>query len=335
MGDLRGVMRKIIQVFLIPGFLFSLFAVVPSMGHAAEVTKIIISVDAPTLSDLPLHIAAEKQFFRSERLEILQVLVRSGPTAVQALVSGSTQFSTAFGSGTRAAMVGVPIKGILAFNDKPNFSLYARKESGILSGRDLKGKKIAVTGLGSTTDFLARFMLKHYNLDPDKDALIVATGGENVFPALTSGAVDAAILWPPTFAMAEKLGMVKIQHLRDVILMPGSGIVAPDRLINENPALIKTFLRATLKGFKYIHDPKNREEIVAHMMKSFKLEKDVAESNYSFLLSNLSQDGRVSRKSVENFIEMTRQRVKTSESSEQLIKKMYAFHLLEEVLKGN
>ena len=200
---------------------------------------------------------------------------------------------------------------------------------------DLKGKKIAVTGLGSTTDFLARFMRKHYNLDPDKDALIVATGGAGVFPALTSGAVDAAILWPPTFAVAEKLGMVRVQHLRDVILIPGSGIVASDRLINENPALIKTFLRATLKGFKYIHDPKNREEIVAHMMKSFKLEKDVAESNYSFLLSNLSQDGRVSRKSVENFIEMTRQRVKTSESSEQLIKKTYAFHLLEEVLKGN
>ena len=58
---------------------------------------------------LPLSMALKKDFFKSEGLNILEVLFRSGPTAIQALVSGSIQFSTGFGTGTRAAMAAAPL----------------------------------------------------------------------------------------------------------------------------------------------------------------------------------------------------------------------------------
>jgi NitT/TauT family transport system substrate-binding protein len=302
-------------------------------AQPAEAGKILVSFPAPTITTLPFDIAVDKGFYRREGFEVLRLLLKSGPTAVQALISGATQFSTAFGAGTRAAMAGAPIKGLLSFSDKPTFSLYARSDTGVSSGRDLKGKKIAVTSLGSSTDFAARTILKHYKLDPDKDTTIVAVGAENIFPALTSGSVDAAVLWPPIFATAEKLGMVKIHFLRDLFRLPDTGLVTSDRLISERPEYVKTFLRATLRGFQYVHDPKNKAEMVSYLIKNFNLEKDVAETNYSFMLSNLSQDGRLSKVSIDNFIEIARERVKSSESTETLSKKMYAFHLLEEVLK--
>ncbi|MBI4523899.1 MAG: ABC transporter substrate-binding protein [Deltaproteobacteria bacterium] len=141
------------------------------------------------------------------------------------MVSGSIQFSTGFGTGTRAAMAGAPVKGIIGFNNKPAFVLYGRRESGIRSITDIKGKKIAVTGLGSTTDYAARAILKHHGFDPDNDAVIVPLGSEGVFPALQRGSVDAAILWAPGFAVAEKLGMVRMQSLGDM----GTSLNCPDQ----------------------------------------------------------------------------------------------------------
>jgi hypothetical protein len=52
------------------------------------------------------------------------------------------------------------------------------------------------------------------------------------------------------------------------------------------------------------------------------------------MLSILSTDGAISRRSIENGIELTRQRVKTSESTIELAKKMYDFTLLEDVQRG-
>jgi ABC-type nitrate/sulfonate/bicarbonate transport system substrate-binding protein len=314
---------------------FVLFSIVISQeGFSAEAPKVIIGIDAPTLSDLPLSVALKKDFYKPEGLNILQVLFRSGPTAMQALVSGSIQFSTGFGTGTRAAMAGAPVKGIIGFNNKPAFILYGRKEAGIRSIADVKGKKIAVTGVGSTTDFAARAILVHHHIDPDKEVSILAVGSESVFSALQKGAVDAAVLWAPSFAIAEKLGMVRIQSLADILELPGSGVVVSDQLIKENPVLIKKFLRGTIKGFQYVHDPKNRSEIINSIAKDFNLERDIAEANYEFILSILSTDGSISRRSIENGIDLTRRRVKTAESNSELAKKMYDFSLLEDVQRG-
>ena len=231
-------------------------------------------------------------------------------------------------------MAGAPVKGIIGFNNKPAFILYGRRESGIRSIADIKGKKIAVTGVGSTTDYAARAILTHNHIDPDKEVSILAVGSESVFAALQKGAVDAAILWAPGFAIAEKLGMVRLQSLADILELPGSGVVVSDQLIKENPLLIKKFLRGTVKGFHYVHDPKNKDEIVSSITKDFSLERDIADTNYKFMLSILSTDGNISQRAIENGIELTRQRVKTSESTSELIKKMYDFTLLEDVQRG-
>ena len=326
-------MRNNFRLLFLASFVLLSISNLPQ-SFSAEATKVIIGMDAPTLSDLPLSLALKKDFFKPEGLNVLPVLFRSGPTAMQALVSDSIQFSTGFGTGTRAAMAGAPVKGIVGFNNKPAFILYGRRESGIRSIADIKGKKIAVTGVGSTTDYAARAILTHNHVDPDKEVSILAVGSESVFAALQKGAVDAAILWAPGFAIAEKLGMVRLQSLADIMELPGSGVVVSDQLIKENPLLIKKFLRGTIRGFHYVHDSKNKDEIVSLIRKDFSLERDIADTNYKFVLSILSTDGNISRRAIENGIELTRQRVKTSESTSELAKKMYDFTLLEDVQRG-
>jgi ABC-type nitrate/sulfonate/bicarbonate transport system substrate-binding protein len=97
-----------------------------SSSQSAEPTKVIIGVAVPTLADLPLYFGVDKGFYKTENLEVVQVFFRSVPTVAQALVAGSILFSTGFGSGTRAAMLGAPIKGIMGFQNKSPMVLYAR-----------------------------------------------------------------------------------------------------------------------------------------------------------------------------------------------------------------
>ncbi len=212
--------------------------------------------------------------------------------------------------------------------------LYGRPESGIGSGADLKQKKIAVTGVGGTTDYAARAIVKHYNLDPNKDVSIVPVGSDSVFPALEKGLVDAAVLWPAATAMAEKLGMLKIQALGDLLELAATGIVSSDALIDKNPQLVKRFLRASVASIRFIQEPRRKDQIINYIVQEFKLARDLAERSFNLLLGTMSPDGTISRHAMENAIQFAGQRVNTSEPPQETIKRMYAFHLLEEVLKG-
>ena len=75
--------------------------------------------------------------------------------------------------------------------------------------------------------------------------------------------------------------------MAEILELPGSGVVVSDQLIKENPMLIKKFLRGTLRGFQYVHDPKNRDEIINWISKDFRLEPDIAAINYQFILDGV------------------------------------------------
>ena len=48
--------------------------------------------------------------------------------------------------------------------------------STIITPADLKGKRIAVSQIGSSSDFVARYALRQVGLNPEKDVTIVAVG---------------------------------------------------------------------------------------------------------------------------------------------------------------
>jgi NitT/TauT family transport system substrate-binding protein len=300
--------------------------------------KIYVSHAAATLTDVPYYIAREKKFYLDEGLEVTSIFVQGRALSIQVLTAGSVDFSLATGSGTRAALAGAPVKAIFVMNDKPFYVLYGRPDLGIQKADDLKGKKIAVTGVGSMTELAARAMVKHFGMNPDRDVTILALGGgTNVWSAIQSGSVEAAILWPPFDVIANKMGMKKLLFVGDLIKLLGGGVMAPDQVLKENPDRAKRFIRATLKGMRYFADEKNRKDSAAIMSRVFQLDTETVLSTYDFLRSIQTKDGMISRETMESSLEIAMQGNKDPKllalSKDDQLRKMFDFSLAREVLK--
>src|SRR5438132_14038293 len=130
--------------------------------------KVYVSHAAATLTDVPYYIAREKRFYLDEGLDVTSIFVQGRALSIQVLTAGSVDFSLATGSGTRAALTGAPVKAIFVLNDKPFYVLYGRPDLGVQKGDDLKGKKIAVTVVGSMTELAGRAIVRHFGLNLDK-----------------------------------------------------------------------------------------------------------------------------------------------------------------------
>lgn len=141
-------MKSRICIILSAVAIATLFAGARNGSFAQE---IFVAHPALTFGDIPYYIAKEKNFYRDEGFQVKDLYIRGGVIASQALQAGSVQFTLALGTGARAALSGMTIKAIMVYCDKPFHFLYARPDLGVRTAADLKGKRIAVTGVGSTT----------------------------------------------------------------------------------------------------------------------------------------------------------------------------------------
>jgi NitT/TauT family transport system substrate-binding protein len=122
----------------------------------------------------------------------------------------------------------------------------------IKSPADLKNRKIGVSRYGSLTDMALREALRQYKLNPDKDVTILQTGGEATrFAALTTGAIDGAMLSGDKLVQAEKLGyQVLIDLSKLPIYYPVNGVISSRKFLATNRELATGFLRGWIEGIK-------------------------------------------------------------------------------------
>src|ERR1051325_8532648 len=146
---------------------------------------------------------------------------------------------------------------------------------------DLKNKKIGVSRFGSLTDMALREALKHYKLVPDKDVTILQTGGEATrFAALTSGAIDGAMLSGDKKVQAEKMGFNVTIDLSELpIYYPVNGVIASKKFIAGNRDAARNFLKSWVEGIKIFKTDK--ELSIKVLAKYLKInDRDVLEKSY-------------------------------------------------------
>jgi NitT/TauT family transport system substrate-binding protein len=275
---------------------FLIIAVCPGVLEA-QTSKIRIAYSSRSNTITPLYVAASKGFFREEGLEVelIQVSPRLGAMAV---MNGDVSFTTSFVSTFRGILQGLPLKVILIALKKGMYFLVVRPE--IKELQDLKGKKLGVATIRGTDQLVAAELLRSKGFDPALVQPLVIGETPLRAQALASGAVQAVSVSPPYDLILQQMGY-KILAGPPEVGMPASGLFTSDRLLKENPQVVRRTLRAVMKANRFIAD--NRQETIAVMLKWLPQTADVAARSYDLELKAITPDGQMTDAEIESLIE--------------------------------
>lgn len=233
---------------------FAIFvaAMILSSTAIAHAEKIRTAIPQANLNYLSIHVADARGFFKDEGLDNETVVI-SGPLSIAALLSGDVDFSGAGGSGMRAALKGAPLKGIYFQSEKVTFYLVA--DPSIKTAADLKGKKVAIGSAGDTQDRMITMFTERGGVS-SRDIIRIAVGADTAtrILALKTGNAHATTVDPGGLVYAQKEGLVSLGFLGDLFPMPFQGFVTTDRNIRENPARIKRWLKAAIRGLMFVRE---------------------------------------------------------------------------------
>jgi NitT/TauT family transport system substrate-binding protein len=268
-----------------------------------------VGISTPGLYEIPTEIAQRKAFYKAEGLDARKVVIRTG-LHVPALLAGELDYSTVSGIIGRATIQGLPVKGVMGWFDRPLHILVAR--SGNKNIADLKGKRIAVSTIGSVPHITLREALAQAGMNPDKDVIILAIGGSGErLAALAAGTVDATPLDVAYLEKAEKLGLVSLLYFGDIVNLRLGGLGVSMDKIRKNPGQIVRAIRATLKGVRFLKE--NRPESLAILRDYLHVSAEAAEKIYDLSLRSLNVDGLVAKSTLNAEIRLAKEQLKLSE----------------------
>jgi NitT/TauT family transport system substrate-binding protein len=274
--------------------------------HNSEAEIVHMGLSGVGLYELPSEIAKRRGFYEQEKLEVRKVTVGVG-IQVAALLAGELDYSTVASTTAVASVQGLPVKTIMGWFDRPLHMLVARAQ--IKDMAELKGKRIAVSAIGSPPHILAREALRKSGLNPDKDATFLALGGSSDrLAGLIGGAVDATPLDVAYIARTEQLGLSSLLYLGDVVDLRLGGLAVATDKIEKNPDQIRRVVRATWRGIEFLKV--NKKETLAIMQDYLKLTSPTVERVYQYALKSLTIDGGVAKASLENELRLLKDRLK-------------------------
>src|SRR5215475_7063649 len=233
---------------------------------------------------LPLWIAQERGLFKKYGLDTEVITIQGGPLAVQTLLSGSVQFHAGGTSSiVEAKMRGAETVTVAVFIDSLPYTLVSSQP--IKSAPQLKGRRFAVSRLGSVSDLSLRIALRNMGINPEKEATILGIGDQTSrFTALRSGIVDATVISPPLTVTARKLGLTTISSFQDAgIVWAYNSIDTTQDFAQNNRGMVLSFLRGFIESIAYIH--KNKEESMATMGRWMRMDdREALDESYEYVL---------------------------------------------------
>jgi len=264
-------------------FALTLGLVLFSLPLHAQISKpVYVSLPGPgNVQHLAYVVAKEKKFYEEMGLANVNIVVlRGNAMNVQALMSGSVHYSSAFGPSMQAMFRGEPVRVLLQIFNQIPFGLIVRPEIHRLD--DLKGMKVAVTFGGSTYSVLQALFAKYGFSDKFAEYLNIPDN-EGKAIALMQGRASAALMAPPTDRPLLKAGMKRLVYLGDEFKnVPFSALQAMAKHIQSEPEMTERMVKAVMKALYWIRA--NREGSIDIIMKNGRLnERDVAASLYDLM----------------------------------------------------
>jgi NitT/TauT family transport system substrate-binding protein len=282
-------------------------------GPAAQAqTTVHLAVGGkPALFYLPLTATERLNYFKAEGLDVQISDFAGGGRALQALIGGSADVVTgAFDHTIQMHAKGQPIVAVTELGHYPGFvlAILAAKAEAYRTPADLKGMKIGITAPGSSTHFMALYLMAQHGLKAADAAFIGVGTGQTAVAAVRRGEIDALINVDPVISLLESEGALKVavdtrtpEGTRQVFggAYPAAVLYTTPGYIRRNPKAVQSLVNALVPGLRWIAT--NPPERIADLMPpEYALgNRDNYVRSIRSSLPMYSPDGRIEREAAE------------------------------------
>ncbi|KDN77496.1 nitrate ABC transporter substrate-binding protein [Streptomyces olindensis] len=213
---------------------------------------------------LPAMLTQRLGYFDAEGLDVQLLTEPAGVQAETALVSGQVQGAVGFYDHTLDLQTkGKHIESVVQFSRAPGeVELVSEKAAGdITSPKDFQGKKLGITGLGSSTDFLTKYLAVKNGVKISDFTPVAVGAGPTFISALQKGSIDGGMTTDPTVAQVldKKAGRILLdmrtpQGSQEALggPYPSSSLYMQTDWVNSHKSTVQKLVNAFVKTLMWM-----------------------------------------------------------------------------------
>lgn len=199
------------------------------------------------------YVAEQEGFYKEEGINVKLVPGGAETPSIQIVAGGSEQFGVSGMSQLiEARAQGIPVVA-LATTYRKNPLIWFGIDENIRTPQDLVGKKVGLT-VGSNSDLLFKAMLKKTDVDINNITIVPVKYNLSLLLEKKVGVYEGYLTDQPITAELAGYKTYIINPSDYGINFYGDTLFTTEKVIQENPDLVKRVARATLKGWQFAYD---------------------------------------------------------------------------------
>ncbi|MER5181967.1 ABC transporter substrate-binding protein [Streptomyces sp. NPDC002896] len=252
---------------------------------------------------LPAMLTQRLGYFKDEGLDVEMLSEPAGVQAETALVSGQVQGAVGFYDHTLDLQTkGKAVESVVQFSRAPGeVEIVSNKAAAdIKSPKDFKGKKLGITSLGSSTDFLTKYLAVKNGVQVSEFTPVAVGAGPTFIAPLKKGSIDGGMTTDPTVAtvLDQKLGKILVdmrtpEGSQEALggPYPSSSLYMQTDWVNSHKDTVQKLANAFVKTLKWM-STHSADEIAAKMPADYAQgDKDLYAQSIKSTLPMFTTDG--------------------------------------------
>jgi len=262
-----------------------------SAASAQQLERIVIGHSSLRNDIAFLWVPQQLGLFKKNGLDPTIVFISGGVRMIQAIVSDSAPFgSVGAALVTSAAAGGADAVMILGITNLLTYDIWAKPD--IKRPEDLKGKRLAISGFGSSSHVASFLMLKHFGLDEKRDGITFLVIGDEPtrVQALITGRIDATIADPSVSGPLKERNFSYLGNLQQLgVPFVNNSVTTTKRFIKERPRTVEAIVKTIVEGNAYMLNPANRMTVTGILAKHLRFSQKEADKAYEDLLPKVER----------------------------------------------
>ena len=256
--------------------------------------RVVVAIPSPGISFVPLAPGQARGIYMQEGLEVEITQMRTD-LMIAGLTSGQIDYGTPLSTVVRAASAGAPVKLVMTILDRVSWDFVTRPE--ITTIDDLRGRSIGITTRNGNLHLAARAVLQHYGIPDNEVTYISFPGSPDIYRALSSNAVQAAVFTPPLSLRVRREGYRVVMDTSEVYNGAMQGLATALSKLEAESDEVERMIRATLRSIAYVRE--HSADTTAFIKEYTDEPPELAPELYEYLLRTMTISGEISLKWVQ------------------------------------